>query len=84
LVARPEKPIGKFLVVSNFGTFQARRARIRYREPGKKGTEFVHTLNGSALAVGRTMAAILEQYQTPDGQVNIPEVLQPFLGRETL
>jgi seryl-tRNA synthetase len=44
----------------------------------------VHTLNGSALAVGRTMAAILEQYQTPDGQVNIPEVLQPFLGRETL
>jgi len=69
---------------SNFGTFQARRAGIRYREPGKKGTEFVHTLNGSALAVGRTMAAILEQYQTPDGQVNIPEVLQPFLGRETL
>jgi seryl-tRNA synthetase len=48
---------------SNFGTFQARRAGIRYREPGKKGTEFVHTLNGSALAVGRTMAAILEQYQ---------------------
>nr|WP_281438439.1 serine--tRNA ligase [Synechococcus sp. C9] len=69
---------------SNFGTFQARRAGIRYREPGKKGTEFVHTLNGSALAVGRTMAAILEQYQTPDGQVNIPEVLQPFLGREIL
>lgn len=69
---------------SNFGTFQARRAGIRYREPGKKGTEFVHTLNGSALAVGRTMAAILEQYQQPDGQVYIPEVLQPFLGRETL
>ncbi|WAS04897.1 serine--tRNA ligase [Gloeomargaritales cyanobacterium VI4D9] len=69
---------------SNFGTFQARRAGIRYGEPGKKGTEFVHTLNGSALAVGRTMAAILEQYQQPDGQVYIPEVLQPFLGRETL
>ncbi len=69
---------------SNFGTFQARRAGIRYREPGKKGTEFVHTLNGSALAVGRTMAAILEQYQQPNGQVYIPEVLQPFLGRETL
>ena len=69
---------------SNFGTFQARRAGIRYREPGTKGTEFVHTLNGSALAVGRTMAAILEQYQQPDGQVYIPEVLQPFLGRETL
>jgi seryl-tRNA synthetase len=69
---------------SNFGTFQARRAGIRYREPGKKGTEFVHTLNGSALAVGRTMAAILEQYQQPDGRVHVPEVLQPFLGRETL
>ncbi|APB33852.1 seryl-tRNA synthetase [Gloeomargarita lithophora Alchichica-D10] len=69
---------------SNFGDFQARRAGIRYREPGKKGTEFVHTLNGSALAVGRTMAAILEQYQQADGRVHIPEVLQPILGREIL
>lgn len=69
---------------SNFGDFQARRAGIRYRETGKKGTEFVHTLNGSALAVGRTMAAILEQYQQPDGQVYVPEVLQPLLGREIL
>lgn len=69
---------------SNFGDFQARRAGIRYREAGKKGTEFVHTLNGSALAVGRTMAAILEQYQQPDGQIQIPDVLQPVLGRELL
>ena len=69
---------------SNFGDFQARRAGIRYREAGKKGTEFVHTLNGSALAVGRTMAAILECYQRPDGSVQIPEVLQPFMGREIL
>jgi len=69
---------------SNFGDFQARRAGIRYREAGKKGTEFVHTLNGSALAVGRTMAAILECYQRPDGSVQIPEVLQPFMGRELL
>lgn len=69
---------------SNFGDFQARRAGIRYRETGKKGTEFVHTLNGSALAVGRTMAAILEHYQQPDGQIRVPEVLQPILGREIL
>jgi seryl-tRNA synthetase len=69
---------------SNFGDFQARRAGIRYRETGRKGTEFVHTLNGSALAVGRTMAAILENYQQPDGQIKIPDVLQPILGREIL
>jgi seryl-tRNA synthetase len=69
---------------SNFVDFQARRADIRFKEAGKKGTQFVHTLNGSGLAVGRTMAAILENYQQADGTVVIPEVLQPFLGREVL
>nr|WP_199326136.1 serine--tRNA ligase [Nostoc parmelioides] len=69
---------------SNCFDFQARRADIRFKEAGKKGTQFVHTLNGSGLAVGRTMAAILENYQQPDGTVLIPEVLQPFLGREVL
>lgn len=69
---------------SNCGDFQARRANIRFREAGKKGTQFVHTLNGSGLAVGRTMAAILENYQQPDGTVRIPEVLQPYLKREIL
>jgi seryl-tRNA synthetase len=69
---------------SNFIDFQARRADIRFKEGGKKGTQFVHTLNGSALAVGRTMAAILENYQQPDGTVRIPPVLQPYLGREVL
>lgn len=69
---------------SNCGDFQARRANIRYREAGKKGTQFVHTLNGSGLAVGRTMAAILENYQQPDGTVKVPEVLQPYLHREIL
>lgn len=69
---------------SNCGDFQARRANIRYREAGKKGTQFVHTLNGSGLAVGRTMAAILENYQQPDGTVQVPEVLQPYLRREVL
>lgn len=69
---------------SNFHDFQARRANIRFKEKGKKGTQFVHTLNGSGLAVGRTMAAILENYQQSDGTVKVPEVLQPYLKREIL
>jgi seryl-tRNA synthetase len=69
---------------SNCGDFQARRADIRFKEAGKKGTQFVHTLNGSGLAVGRTMAAILENYQQPDGTIQVPEVLQVYLGREVL
>nr|WP_199302947.1 serine--tRNA ligase [Oscillatoria sp. FACHB-1406] len=69
---------------SNCWDFQARRASIRFKEAGKKGTQFVHTLNGSGLAVGRTMSAILENYQQPNGSVKIPEVLQPYLGREAL
>ena len=69
---------------SNFHDFQARRANIRFKSKGKKGTEFLHTLNGSGLAVGRTMSAILENYQQPDGRILIPEVLQPILNREYL
>ncbi|MBE9203010.1 serine--tRNA ligase [Synechocystis salina LEGE 06099] len=70
---------------SNFHDFQARRANIRYREKGKKGTQFVHTLNGSGLAIGRTMAAILENYYEPStGQVKVPAVLQNFLKRDYL
>jgi seryl-tRNA synthetase len=69
---------------SNCYDFQARRGSIRFKEAGKKGTQFVHTLNGSGLAVGRTMAAILENYQQPDGTIRLPEALQPYLGRETL
>ncbi|MGK7904476.1 MAG: serine--tRNA ligase [Hormoscilla sp.] len=69
---------------SNCGDFQARRGNIRFKEAGKKGTQFLHTLNGSGLAVGRTMAAILENYQQPDGTVSIPEALQPYLGRDVL
>ena len=69
---------------SNFHDFQARRANIRFKEKGKKGTQFVHTLNGSGLAVGRTMAAILENYQQTDGTVKIPDVLQPYLRRDIL
>jgi seryl-tRNA synthetase len=69
---------------SNCVDFQARRGDIRFKESGKKGTQFVHTLNGSGLAVGRTMAAILENYQQPDGTVRIPEALQRYFGREVL
>jgi seryl-tRNA synthetase len=65
---------------SDFEDFQARRARIRYRISGKSKTEYVHTLNGSGLAVGRTLVAILENYQQSDGTVIIPEVLRPYLN----
>jgi seryl-tRNA synthetase len=65
---------------SNFEAFQARRASIRFRREGKKGTELVHTLNGSGLAVGRTVVAILENYQQEDGSVIIPKPLRPYMG----
>ena len=65
---------------SNFEAFQARRANIRYRPEGKNKTEFVHTLNGSGLAVGRTWVAIVENYQQADGSVVIPEALRPYMG----
>jgi len=65
---------------SNFEDYQARRAKIRYRISGKSKTEYVHTLNGSGLAVGRTLVAILENYQQSDGSVIIPEVLRPYLN----
>lgn len=69
--------------VSNCLDFQARRMKARYKEFGKKETNFVHTLNGSGLAVGRTIVAILENYQNEDGSINIPEALQPYMGGET-
>jgi seryl-tRNA synthetase len=65
---------------SNFTDYQARRAEIRFKRQGGKGTELVHTLNGSGLAVGRTMVAILENYQQEDGSVIIPEKLRPYMG----
>ena len=69
---------------SNFESFQARRANIRYRPAGKNKTEFVHTLNGSGLAVGRTWVAIVENYQQADGSVLIPEALRPYTGTDRL
>ena len=65
---------------SNCEAFQARRANIKFRPDGTGKAEFVHTLNGSGLAVGRTLIAILENYQQKDGAVVIPEALRPFMG----
>ena len=65
---------------SNFEDFQARRANLRFKRKGQKGTQLVHTLNGSGLAVGRTVAAILENFQQIDGSVIIPELLRPYMG----
>jgi seryl-tRNA synthetase len=65
---------------SNCGDFQARRAMIRYRPQPKARPEFVHTLNGSALAIGRTLVAVLENFQQEDGSVRVPDVLRPYMG----
>jgi seryl-tRNA synthetase len=69
---------------SNFEDFQARRAGIRYRPQPKAKAEYVHTLNGSGLAIGRTVAAILENYQNEDGSVTVPEVLRPYMGIDVI
>jgi len=69
---------------SNFEAFQARRANIRYRPEGAKKSEFVHTLNGSGLAIGRTWVAIVENYQQADGSVIVPEVLRPYVGADRI
>jgi seryl-tRNA synthetase len=65
---------------SNCGNFQARRMGARFRPAGAKGTEFVHTLNGSGLAVGRTLVAVMENYQRQDGSIAVPEALRPHMG----
>jgi seryl-tRNA synthetase len=65
---------------STCGDFQARRMNARCRPTGEKGTRFVHTLNGSGLAVGRTLVAVLENHQNPDGTITVPEVLRPYMG----
>ena len=65
---------------SNCWDFQARRMRARFRPNGEKGTEFVHTLNGSGLAVGRAMIAIIENYQNSDGSITVPDALRAYMG----
>jgi seryl-tRNA synthetase len=65
---------------SNFGDFQARRLQARWRNPETGKPELLHTLNGSGLAVGRTLVAVLENYQQADGRIGVPEALRPYLG----
>jgi seryl-tRNA synthetase len=64
--------------------YQSRRLNIRYRPAGQKGTRFVYTLNGTAVALSRAIIVILENYQRSDGRVDVPEVLQPYLGKEVI
>jgi len=75
---------GEITSTSNCTDYQARRLGIRYRTKGEKGTRFVHTLNGTAIAISRTLLAILENYQQADGSVVIPEVLRPWVGKERI
>jgi len=69
---------------SNFEDFQARRANIKFKNSPKDKAQFVHTLNGSGVAIGRTVAAILENFQNEDGSVTIPEVLVPYMGTDKI
>jgi seryl-tRNA synthetase len=75
---------GEVTSTSNCTDYQARRLGIRYKVPGQKGTRFVHTLNGTAVAVSRALVAILENNQQADGSVVIPQVLRPIVGRERI
>jgi len=75
---------GEVTSTSNCTDYQARRLNIRYKVPGQKGTRFVHTLNGTAVAVSRAILAILENYQEADGSVVVPEVLRPWVGKERI
>ena len=65
---------------SNCGEFQARRMKARFRSDHEKGAQFVHTLNGSGLAVGRCLIAVMENYQNEDGSITVPEELRPYLN----
>ncbi len=75
---------GEVTSTSNCTDFQARRLAIRYKHAGKKGTQFVHTLNGTAVACTRAIVAILENYQQEDGSIVVPELLRPWLGKDRI
>ena len=75
---------GEVTSTSNCTDYQARRLNIRYKTAGEKGTRFCHTLNGTAVATGRAMIAILENHQCSDGSINVPEVLRPWMGTEVI
>ena len=75
---------GEVTSTSDCTDYQARRLNIRYRPAGQKGTRFVHTLNGTAVAISRALIVILENYQRSDGLIDVPEVLRPFVGKDVL
>jgi seryl-tRNA synthetase len=75
---------GEVTSTSNCTDYQARRLNIRYKNPGEKGTHFVHTLNGTAIALSRAIIAVLENHQNADGTVNVPSCLQPIMGIEVM
>ena len=75
---------GEVTSTSNCTDYQARRLNVRYKKKGEKGTQFVHTLNGTAIAISRALIAILENYQQADGTVRVPDVLQPFVGKDRI
>jgi seryl-tRNA synthetase len=75
---------GEVTSTSNCTDYQARRLQIRYKTSGEKGTHFVHTLNGTAIAISRALVAIFENYQQADGSILVPEVLQPYVGKERI
>jgi seryl-tRNA synthetase len=75
---------GEVTSTSNCTDYQARRLGIRFRNPGEKGTQFVHTLNGTAVAISRAIVAILENYQQADGSVKVPDALVSWMGKTVL
>ena len=75
---------GEVTSTSNCTDFQARRLGIRYKAAGQKGTRFVHTLNGTAVALSRALIVVLENYQRSDGLIDVPEVLRPYVGKDVI
>ncbi|MFP6601350.1 MAG: aminoacyl--tRNA ligase-related protein, partial [Pirellulaceae bacterium] len=75
---------GEVTSTSNCTDYQARRLNIRYKTRGEKGTHFVHTLNGTAIATSRALIAIMENYQQGDGTIVVPEVLRPWVGKDVI
>ena len=75
---------GEVTSTSDCTDYQARRLNIRYRPTGQKGTRFVHTLNGTAVALSRALIVILENHQRPDGLIDVPEALRPYLGKDVM
>ena len=75
---------GEVTSTSNCTDYQARRLGIRFRRKGKRGTEFVHTLNGTAVAISRALIVVLENYQQADGSIIVPDVLRPYVGLERI